>query len=247
MSRPNPLARHLVAALVFFVCSSFAQSARAERELLDQFHDRWRLVLDQLAGFRVSGSGAAYAGPIGLSFRSATEDPLLAGGTATGGKSTTFWLAPSADLFVAEGLSVGALVELSHTTASLETATGSLDLPSTTSLTVLPRVGYYFPIGDRFGVWPRAGLGYTSSQRVVTTPGAPGQAAAATTDTLSAFVLDVDIGAIYRMNETFYLRLGPQLGLTLGGEHAQSINGAKQSASASALSISAVAGVGVSF
>ena len=82
---------------------------------------------------------------------------------------------------------------------------------------------------------------------MVTTPGAPGQAAAATTDTLSAFVLDVDIGAIYRMNETFYLRLGPQLGLTLGGEHAQSINGAKQSASASALSISAVAGVGVSF
>lgn len=234
----------LFATLFGLVLLLLAKPAWAERELLDQFHDRWRLVLDQLAGFRVGPSGAAYAGPIGVSFRSASEDPLL-GSTATGGKATTFWLAPSADLFVAEGLSVGALVEVSHTTASLETATGALDLPSTTSMTFLPRVGYFFAIGDRFGIWPRAGIGYTSAERVMMLSPGIGQPAAPGKDTLRSVLLDVDVGAIYRMNETFYLRLGPQLGVTLGGEHAQATNGATATSKASVFNVSAIAGVGV--
>ena len=46
------------------------------------------------------------------------------------------------------------------------TGTQKLDLPGTTSMTFLPRIGFYAPFSDRIGLWLRAGVGYTSTQEV---------------------------------------------------------------------------------
>ncbi|HVJ92331.1 MAG TPA: hypothetical protein VM580_21170, partial [Labilithrix sp.] len=127
--------------------------------------------------------------------------------------TTSLWLAPSADIFVTEHLSVGGLIEISHTWGAAEGGGKRLELPSTTSMTFLPRVGFYVPFNDRIGLWPRAGFGYASVESVsfLSTGSAP------TRETFSAMILDVDLSLVYRFGETFFLRTGPELGVTLGG------------------------------
>src|SRR5690349_2847602 len=101
-----------VAALFVF----WGRSAFAERELIVPFHEGGHLVLDQLSGLRVSPTnGFGYAGPVGIAFRSEKTDAITPGGPASEASTTSLWLAPSADVFVTDHLSVGGLIEVAHT------------------------------------------------------------------------------------------------------------------------------------
>ena len=232
----------LVAASLLSVILLWSRTASAERELIVPFHEGGHLVLDQLSGLRINPTnGMSYAGPAGIAFRSSKADALVPGGAGSETSTTSIWLAPSADVFVTDHLSLGGLIEISHTWGAIEGGGRRLELPGTTSLTFLPRVGFYVPIGDRIGVWPRAGVGWSSVESVsfVSTGSAP------THETFRSMILDVDLSLVYRFGETFFMRAGPEVGVTLGGRQTLETAGTSAGAGASVLQISGVIGFGM--
>lgn len=220
----------LLVLVVVLLCVS--RSARAERDLIVPFEEGGHLVLDQLAGMRVDAvSGAGYAGPVGVS----SHDDKSDGGNES--KTTTLWLAPSADLFVTDHLSLGGTIEVAHTWGSVKSgASGEsrLELPGTTTLSFVPRVGFYVAVTDRIGIWPRVGFGWTSVESAYVSGGA------VATDMFKAMLLDADLGLVYRFHETFFMKAGPEITTTLGGEHS-----APGAGSGSSLQVSAVLGFGM--
>lgn len=217
-------------------------AAAADRELIVPFHEGGHLVFDQLSGLRVSPtSGVGYAGPAGLAFRSEKLDAFQPGAPGAELKTTSMWFSPSADVFVTEHLSVGGFVEIAHTFGSVTSNGQKLELPGTTTLTFLPRVGFFAAFGDRFGLWPRAGFGWTSSDSV--SFAAPG--GAPVRETFRSMLLDVDLTLVYRFSEAFFLRAGPEVGVTLGGARTREVGGQSAAADASTLSLSGVVGFGV--
>src|SRR5688572_28771602 len=106
------LLRALAFTLPVLALLYHAGSARAERELIVPFHEGGHVVLDQLTGLRVStATGSSYAGAAGIAFRADRADALVPGGPAAETSTTTVWLAPSADVFVTDHLSLGGLIE----------------------------------------------------------------------------------------------------------------------------------------
>lgn len=207
----------------------------AERDLLVSFHEGGHLVFDQLSGVRLGASdGFSYAGPLGF----ATRTTRIGTSEAS---TTTVWIAPSADVFVTEHLSLGGLVEVAHTWGSVEEGGARLELPGTTSLTFLPRAGFYVPIGDRFGVWPRVGLGWRSVESARFVSGET----AATRETFRSMLLDADVSVVYRFNEQFFMRVGPAVAVTLGGTVTEESAGTSTGADGSVVQISGVVGFGV--
>jgi hypothetical protein len=213
--------------LVLFFCAS---SARAERELIVPFHEGGHVVFDQLAGLRLSTSGFSYAAPIGMAVRSTNQE-----------STTSLWFSPSADFFVTDHLSVGGLVEINHSWGTATVNNQKLDLPGTTSMTFLPRVGFYAPFSDRIGLWIRAGVGWTSTQSVsfLSAGSTP------TTDTFRSLLLDLDATVVYRFTETFFMKAGPELGITFGGRTESSTAGVSTGSAQQVLQIGGAVGFGM--
>jgi hypothetical protein len=212
-----------------------ASARAADRELIVPFHEGGHLVFDQLAGLRLDPvTGVGFAGPAGVAFHATKADAFSAGAAGAAGdetKTTTVWVSPSADFFVTDHLSVGGVISYAHTWGTLSAAGQETDLPGTSTFLVVPRIGFYAPFGDRFGLWPRVGFGWTSADSVqfASAGGAPVR------DTFRAFVLDVDVALVYRFSETFFLKTGPEIGLTLGGRHSQEVAGASAAAADAAV------------
>lgn len=237
--------RHaLVAGVLAAIAVSFATPASAA-DLLTPTGGKGQLVLEQIAGFRAGGapggSGFTFAGFLGFNYGRYSQDNPLGGYSAT--NYTSFWVAPSADFFVIDHLSIGGLVELSLTSSSFDvkqTPTAPVvntSLPTTTNFTILPRVGWMFPIGDRFGIWPRIGAGFASRQ--TSSARDPNDKT-----TFSGFVLDGDVSFILRVNETFFINLTPEFTFLPGS--ASVTNGVQTtSVSASYTSFSILGGIGV--
>jgi len=220
----------------------FTRTASAERDLIVPFHEGGHLVLDQLSGLRISSAtGFGYSGPVGIAFRSESTDALAPGGPSAEKSTTSIWLAPSADIFVTDHLSLGGLIEVHHTWGAIEGDGRRLELPGATSMTFLPRVGFYVPFTERIGIWPRIGVGYSSVEAVsfLSTGSAP------TRDTFRSMILDADLSLVYRFSETFFMRAGPEIGLTLGGRREIEQNGSSAGAGSSVLQISGVIGFGM--
>src|SRR5580704_17585891 len=96
---------------------------------------RGSLVFDDLSGFRASTvGGVGYAGPLGVSVQSLNEQVIGgANGDTTTYHYTNFWFAPSIDVFVINHLSIGGLIEVAVTTASVDQYTARLGTTVTTS------------------------------------------------------------------------------------------------------------------
>jgi hypothetical protein len=226
-----------------------APQARAQSDIRTPLGAKRTLVLDDLSGFRASSvGGVGYAGPIGISFQSLSENTPAGAGQTSGSVTdhyTNVWFAPSADYFVIDHLSIGGLLEITSTSGSETTQTnvGNTNtttkgsLPTTTNVTILPRVGWMFGITDRFGIWPRLGLGYGA--RTVDPNGAN-----TTSDTFSAFIVDLDVGFLYRFNQTFFLSGRPELTLA-PGSHSDTTGNTTVSTGASFFQFALVGGVGI--
>jgi hypothetical protein len=243
-AKPTLAACASLVALVLAVSERPAHAA--PRELLVPAGEKGTLAIDQISGFRASMiNGLSYAGPIGFMHNQLSEhslDPQNNGTTTT--YTNTFWLAPSADLFVIDRLSIGLLAEFVTTWSSADVprnnnVTQSVSLPGTNSFTLLPRVGYLIPIIDRFAIWPRAGIGYA---RYETDVGNPDNAVRAS---VWGGVVDLDVGFLYRFNETFFARAAPELAFMLFGRHDQTVLGVSTSADAGYLQFSVAVGIGV--
>lgn len=233
--------RSLRAAAAAVVVTTSASTAWAEPTI--PFEEKGHLVIDTISGFRLSPTGFTYAGPVGFATRSESADVFNSDLTA---RDTTnhFWVAPAVDYFVINNLSIGGLVELSSTTGSTTTAnqnqnsTTTVDKPSVTNLTFLPRVGYYVPLSARFGVWPRGGIGYTN--RWVNRPND-------NSATYSMAIVDVDVGFIIRLSDVFFVRLAPELSFGLFGRHSVTNGPTTTSDDAGLLQFAATTGFGANF
>lgn len=222
--------------------------ASAQRSLMTPLGGRGQLALDQLGGFRIGAvsGGVSYAGPLGFSAQRYSAADYN-NGRSTVYNYTTFWLAPAADYFVIDHLSIGGLLELASTSGSVDVpinatgATQNFNLPTTTNFTLLPRIGYMISLAnDRFGIWPRGGLGYASRQV------ASGNVNNSNKETFGSVIASVDVGFLFRVNETFFLRAAPEMTFSLGGSHS-STNAAGNSVSANAsfFQFGIVTGIGV--
>ena len=243
--------RTIVRLLAFVLVFTSARAAFAQRELLTTMGAKHTLAIDQVAGFRVNSSGFSYAGPIGFATQSYTETGF-GNGNGNGGdttvKTTSFWFAPSADFFIIDHLSLGGLIELTTQSQSITTnpnanATTTTDQPTTTGFAFIPRIGYLFALSDRFGIWPRGGLGYASRQTLA----ADNNPNVQLKNTQYGFLLDIDVGFIYRPVEPVFFRLGPELSTTLGASHSLTRNGTTFTANASIFQFAVLGGVGAFF
>ena len=111
-----------------------------------------------------------------------------------------FTLAPAADYFVIQGLSIGAQIAYTHVHTNLSTGTGSSS--STTADTDLfgigARVGYNIPIMDLLSWWPKVGIVFTN---------------VSTTGNLSGNTFDLQLYAplLLHLAPHFFAGLGPNL------------------------------------
>jgi hypothetical protein len=248
-----PLA--VASAVAGLTLALLPRQAFAQREVLNPMGAKGTLAIDDLSGFRMGSVGTgnpgvnygvSYTGILGFSVQSVGENDFNTGVTTTA-HYTSIWIAPSADYFVIDHLSVGGLLAIESTSASLDVPTGAgnatttFNLPGTTSITFLPRVGWLFGISDRFGIWPRLGVGYGSHAQTILNGANPGNS---TTDTFSTFLVDVDVGFLYRITENWFLRGAPELTLA-PGSHSQTIANVSRSAGESLTQFGIVGGIGV--
>jgi hypothetical protein len=188
----------------------------AAPDRFDPLGAKHTLVLDDLSGFRASTAGGiGYAGPLGFSTQSYSVNVFGANGAVAGTDTihaTTIWLAPSFDYFLFEHLSIGGVLELAWNSSSYDqsiygTATKSQSLPSTVNFTLVPRVGYMFQLAEHWGLWPRVGMGLGVLQQNAITQAGASTASASSSLT---YLLDIDLGVLYRLDSRFYLRAGPE-------------------------------------
>ena len=66
-----------------------------------------------------------------------------------------------------------------------------------------------FPLADHWGLWPRIGLGFGVLQENAVTQAGGGNPTTASSS--PTFLLDVDLGVLYRMDSRWFLRAGPEL------------------------------------
>lgn len=117
-----------------------------------RFGDRGDLVIPVL-GARSTAYG--FGGEVGgFSF---SEGRTSAGATQSSNASVAF--APSLDLFVARHFSLGLTGGVAYTHMAFGSSLGSTDETKTLTASFIPRVGYAFPVGDHFAVWPRVAFG----------------------------------------------------------------------------------------
>jgi hypothetical protein len=260
--RPFRPGAHLIAWQVtgaiasFVLFALFAGPAYAQRELLTRPGQKGQIVIDQLSGFRGGVAGAVgenalypsldYYGPIGFSvqhYSQAAAGPTA--GNSIGVTATTFWLAPSLDVFVINHLSVGGMVQIAYTTASESIPTSAIvsrsaDLPSNTSFSIMPRVGWMFALTNRWAIWPRLSMGYASNA-IGALDGIGGSS-------VYGFAIDLDAGVLFRVNETFFLRLAPELGwIPAGANSTNAPANVATTRSAEYVEFSLSGGIGVMF
>jgi hypothetical protein len=105
-----------------------------------------------------------FGGPGTLAISSDMNLGFAGSSTTEGGGSTwTFILAPAADYFVIQGLSVGGQISYSHIHSSVggTSPTGGSTSIDVDAFGIGPRIGYNIPIGDLLSFWPKVGLIYT--------------------------------------------------------------------------------------
>src|SRR5580692_3654441 len=262
--RPSPTRaarqRFVFVSLAFAFALLFASSAFAQRDLLTTPGQKGQIVIDQISGFRGGVSGIVggalgpsvnYYGPIGLAVQRYSQANDMESPNTDVVTATTFWLAPSADYFVIRHLSVGGMVQIAYTTSSLSapvnmTQSRQVNEPSSTSFAFMPRVGWMFALGDRWAIWPRLSLGYVSNAvgSVAAGPGTGGLGGSS----VYGFAMDLDAGVLFRVNETFFLRLAPEVGWIPGGANGTtSAAGVTTTRSASFFEFTMAGGVGVMF
>lgn len=147
------------------------------------------------------GGGPRFADPGILTISSDAAFSIQRQSTSgVSGGTTTIQLAPAADYFVARNFSVGGFIGFDYVRAGDNDAT---------RFSIGPRVGYNFPVGDMWSVWPRAGV----SLAVTSADNDPGPAAEDTT-----FALNLFVPIIAHPTPHFFIGLGPFLDTDLSGD-----------------------------
>jgi hypothetical protein len=267
MAFGRPFRPGAVLTLASFALALLLSSpALAQRELLTKPGQKGQVVIDQISGFRGGVSGIVggqnelapavdYYGPIGFAIQHYSQADARFSSNVDSVTATTFWVAPSFDVFVIDHLSVGGMVQLAYTGNSASEPIGAsrsvnVNIPSNVSFSAMPRVGWMFALGDRWAIWPRFSIGYVTDQIGAVVP--PGGKVAVGGSSISGLGLDVDAGVLFRVNETFFLRLAPEAGWIAAGSNSTTVlsprgNPQTETASANYLEFTLTGGIGVMF
>lgn len=124
------------------------------------------------------------------------------------GGTTSIQLAPAADYFVINGLSVGGFVGFDYATS------GDND---SSRFSIGPRVGYNFPFSDLVSIWPKAGFSFAHTSSTVTVVG-PGNTKFSTTNSADAFALNLFVPVMFHPVQHFFGGFGPFLDTDLSGD-----------------------------
>jgi hypothetical protein len=182
------------------------------------------------------------SGQLAISWDQALGTPFVVGGTASGlggtaplvpgswsmidfqyvslnnngGSATQFGLAPAADFFVIDNLSVGGQLLFSIASTSPNQGPGT----SYTSFGIAPEVGYNIGLTDRISVWPKLFFGYQSTS--VSNNGG----------SYSEGALGVYVPFLYHPAQHFFLGIGPNFATQLisnisPGNGGPSVDGSK--------------------
>jgi hypothetical protein len=105
-----------------------------------------------------------FGGPGTLAISSDMNLELSGQSVSQGGASSwDFILAPAADYFVIQGLSVGGEIAFTHTHTSETSDAGVATSVDGNAFSIGPRVGYNIPLGDLLSFWPKAGLLFSAT------------------------------------------------------------------------------------
>jgi hypothetical protein len=124
------------------------------------------------------------------------------------GGTTSIQLAPAADYFVANNLSIGGFVAFDYTTS------GDND---SSRFSIGPRVGYNFPFSDLVSIWPKGGFSYAHTSSTVSVPGSGGSNVSTTTSS-GAFALNIFVPVMFHPVRHFFAGFGPFLDTDLSGD-----------------------------
>ena len=135
-------------------------------------------------------------------------------------KTSIFYINPGVDYFVIDHLSIGGEVLFAITGSSVthhrrNQPDVTNDGQGGTHFGILPRVGYDIPIGDKFSLWPRGGLGFIhSSYSGAGQPDISG----------TAWLFYADVYFCFHLVPNFFFGVGP--GFTASVSSSQSVGGA---------------------
>ncbi len=115
-------------------------------------------------------------------------------------KLTRWSFAPSADIFIARGISIGGLVGYARSRMHVPGFTKSLD---TNAFAIHPRIGYVVPITADVAVWPRIHGGVTAHYAALDQPAAQQYRAA------------VDVPLAIRVSSHLLVDVGPEAAYTV--------------------------------
>jgi len=151
----------------------------------------------------------SYGGIIGYAYDDLSGLPDPAGPHQT--KVDTVWFAPSVDVFVGDGLSVGGTIAAMYASGTqrreLDGLQGKLVAGRFGGVTVMPRVGYAIPLGESFALFPRLALGYSfGGEEIVAAHEWDGYGT-----TSSTCMAMLDVGLVARVHRNVYFRGAPQL------------------------------------
>jgi hypothetical protein len=188
----------------------------------DALRERGTVVLDDVAGGTL--------GTLGVTLGWFTLQSSTSEHDGQKSKSTMFQFAPSADVFVTDGLSIGGLVGIGRATQNV---TGTQGMPgsfesSSTSRRIEPRVGYAFRLSDDLVFWPRLRLGHAWSDTDLG-PGATGVLGATSSTSTSSRTWSAggDASLVFVLGRHAAIAAGPQLTYS----HAESSDGGDVSTS----------------
>jgi hypothetical protein len=167
---------------------------------------------------RVTGPAEVFgaAGQIAISSDAALVIQRRTISDVSGG-TTSIQLAPAADYFVINNLSVGGFVGFDYVTS------GDND---SSRFSIGPRVGYNLPFSDLISIWPKAGFSFAHTSSTVSTPG-PNNSRVSVTNTADAFALNLFVPVMFHPVRHFFAGFGPFLDADLSGDNRATVFGGK--------------------
>ncbi|UQA56373.1 hypothetical protein [Polyangium aurulentum] len=202
-----------------------ATAGRAE-ESAKPFGERGQVAFDDIVALTAGGSrfgypltlpGSAgsssfsigYSGMLGYEHDTTSYSPGQPGGSAS--VTDTMFLAPSLDVFVGGGFSVGATIAASYAFGKLSQTSfdGETRIMegSGYGFAIAPRVGYVIPIGPSFALWPRITIGYSGGYTAYDSD-TPGAAFTSANGSVRGIA---ELGLVARVHRMVYLRAAPEL------------------------------------
>lgn len=133
--------------------------------------------------------------------------------------ASNLWVAPSLDVFVTNRVSLGLTAGIARGWGEQRLSTQE-ELPRergrSYTLAIAPRLGYVFPLGAGFSLWPRLGVGFTGSRADTAQPTSGG--AERTTSTAGGIRWSggVDLGIIFRPTRHLFFSATPEVSVVYG-------------------------------